>query len=224
MNDLYKNYIQSFEDEKAPLPTIMNESTTLEILNTYFHTNAGSIEEMQSIGIHNIFLYTIADNKKQFDIATIRKAQQEMALKPFIWKNFYIFRDFDTGNSSVQNASLKLLEDIPDYAVIILIVQNPQRLLSTIHSRTANYFEARKEENVSELDTIVELYKNNDIKWLLGSCFEREFSKEEVLYILSNVYKYEKSQRIQLIASGIHALENTHEKPKNILEMIILTK
>ena len=39
-----------------------------------------------------------------------------------------------------MNASLKILEEPPEYAIILLVVENPASILETIHSRTITLF------------------------------------------------------------------------------------
>ncbi len=39
-----------------------------------------------------------------------------------------------------MNALLKILEECPSYAIIILVVEDPETLLDTIHSRCINFY------------------------------------------------------------------------------------
>ena len=44
-------------------------------------------------------------------------------------------RDFDEATLKAMNAMLKILEEPPKYAIIILIVKNSESLIETIRSR-----------------------------------------------------------------------------------------
>jgi DNA polymerase III subunit delta' len=59
---------------------------------------------------------------------------------PYEKKHIYILRDFDEATREAMNATLKILEEPPEYAIIALVVKNPESLLETIHSRTLNLF------------------------------------------------------------------------------------
>lgn len=69
----------------------------------------------------------------------------------------YILRGFDTASTEAQNATLKLLEESPTYAIILLVVENPEGILETIHSRTITLFRRQPhevlEKNVRDMVT-----------------------------------------------------------------------
>jgi DNA polymerase III gamma/tau subunit len=63
-----------------------------------------------------------------------------------------------------MNASLKILEEPPEYAITLLVVENPENLLETIRSRTVSLFKkSRKISRNEELRNAIEKYKNDDI-------------------------------------------------------------
>jgi DNA polymerase-3 subunit delta' len=61
-------------------------------------------------------------------------------------------------NESSQNALLKVLEEPPQYATIILTVQNPGRIINTIHSRCT-----KVNFNSLSLEDIKSILNNNEI-------------------------------------------------------------
>jgi len=66
----------------------------------------------------------------------IREARRTLTLKPYQAKyRVALFLRFQEANDSAANALLKTLEEAPDYAVLILTVDNPEQLLPTIVSR-----------------------------------------------------------------------------------------
>jgi DNA polymerase-3 subunit delta' len=87
---------------------------------------------------------TILDEKKQLiphpdgeiRIPQIRELQKIFTLKPYQSKyRVAIFLRFHQANENASNALLKLLEEAPAHAVLILTADNPEQLLPTIVSR-----------------------------------------------------------------------------------------
>lgn len=69
-------------------------------------------------------------------IEQIREMQNKIIEKPIISnKKVYIINDADTMTKEAQNCLLKTLEEPPEYIVIILIVSNESKMLTTIKSR-----------------------------------------------------------------------------------------
>ena len=69
-------------------------------------------------------------------VEKIRYLIDSVMLKPTISnRSVFIIRDAEFMNESSQNALLKVLEEPPQYATIILTVQNQSRIINTIHSR-----------------------------------------------------------------------------------------
>ena len=66
----------------------------------------------------------------------IRALSENIMLKPTIsCRRAFIINDADTMNESAQNALLKILEEPPSYATIILVTSNKEKILMTIKSR-----------------------------------------------------------------------------------------
>jgi DNA polymerase-3 subunit delta' len=69
-------------------------------------------------------------------IGQIREMQNKIVEKPIISnKKVYIINDADLMTKEAQNCLLKTLEEPPEYIVIILIVSNENKMLTTIKSR-----------------------------------------------------------------------------------------
>ena len=69
-------------------------------------------------------------------VDSIRALSENIMLKPTISQNrVFIINDADCMNESAQNALLKILEEPPTYATIILITSNKEKILRTIKSR-----------------------------------------------------------------------------------------
>ena len=78
----------------------------------------------------------IAPDGKTLKVEQIRRMQEKIVEKPIISnRKVYLIDDADLMNEESQNCLLKTLEEPPKYAIIILIVSNESRILSTIKSR-----------------------------------------------------------------------------------------
>lgn len=81
--------------------------------------------------------FEISPQKKQISIDQIREIKRHIWQKPAKAKvKFVAVKDADMLTPEAQNALLKLLEEPPSHAVIILSTQRKQKLLPTIRSRT----------------------------------------------------------------------------------------
>ena len=81
------------------------------------------------------FIYIEPDGKV-IKIEQIREMQNKIVEKPIISnKKVYIINNADLMTKEAQNCLLKTLEEPPEYIVIILIVSNENKVLTTIKSR-----------------------------------------------------------------------------------------
>ena len=81
------------------------------------------------------FIYIEPDGKV-IKIEQIRIMQSKIIEKPVIsTKKVYIINNADLMTKEAQNCLLKTLEEPPEYIVIILIVSNENKILTTIKSR-----------------------------------------------------------------------------------------
>ena len=88
------------------------------------------------------FVYIEPDGKV-IKIEQIRELQTKVIEKPVNSnKKVYVINDADLMTKEAQNCLLKTLEEPPEYIVIILIVNNESKVLTTIKSRCMKiYFE-----------------------------------------------------------------------------------
>ena len=87
-------------------------------------------------GNHPDFTIVDTEDGKSIKINQIRLLQEEIAQKPIISSHkVYIVNDCDLMTVEAQNCLLKTLEEPPEYATIILVLSNENKLLSTIKSR-----------------------------------------------------------------------------------------
>lgn len=78
----------------------------------------------------------IVEGDKSIAVETVRQITAEIFLKPFHFpKKIYIIKDADKMTVQAQNALLKVFEEPPSYAILILVTSNVSMLLPTILSR-----------------------------------------------------------------------------------------
>jgi DNA polymerase-3 subunit delta' len=76
-------------------------------------------------------------DKKSIGVEPIRALNDDVAIRPFYsQKKVYIINEGDILTVEAQNAFLKTLEEPPEYAVFIIIVENSSVLLQTVLSRS----------------------------------------------------------------------------------------
>lgn len=78
----------------------------------------------------------IVEGEKSISVDTVREITSEIYLKPFHFsKKIYLVKDADKMTVQAQNALLKVFEEPPSYAILILLTSNLSLLLPTILSR-----------------------------------------------------------------------------------------
>lgn len=79
---------------------------------------------------------SISDVEDVIKVGDIRDLSENIILKPVKSnRRVFIINNADKMNESAQNALLKILEEPPAYATIILVLSNKEKLLRTIQSR-----------------------------------------------------------------------------------------
>lgn len=212
-------YINSILSDNATTPSMIDESNILILLSRITGKQLLSYEELIDENIVNIYLYDIPEDKKEFNIETVRRCIIDIELRPYKWKNIYILRYFDTATIQAQNALLKILEDCPQYAVIILEIENPNSILDTIKSRIINLTQTSIKDPMSNTGKdIIEFYKNQNHIGLAQSLYGFKCTSQEAILILQWVYPYLEKEDMIRCSNAIEWLSSTHENPWSILD------
>ena len=98
---------------------------------------------------HPDFMIIDSEDNKSIKIGQIRFLQEQIAEKPIISsRKVYIINNSDLMTVEAQNCLLKTLEEPPEYATIILVLSNENKLLNTIKSRCTkiNFHDISKED------------------------------------------------------------------------------
>ncbi len=76
-------------------------------------------------------------DRKSIGVEPIRALNDDVAIRPFYsQKKVYIINEGDILTPEAQNSLLKTLEEPPEYAVFIIVVENSGMLLQTVLSRS----------------------------------------------------------------------------------------
>ena len=135
----------------------------------------------------------------------------------------YIIESIDTASLEAMNGLLKILEEPPEYAIIILIVTNPEALIDTIRSRTITLFRAYKKRDLSDrLKDALDKYKNHDIAPLISYIYSEKLTGEDALDILIEVSRFADKTLLEKVESAMIHIFSVNESPKNILDRVFL--
>lgn len=132
----------------------------------------------------------LSPEKDAIKVDMIRGMSKEIFLLPTISKRkVFIIDDADSMNEQAQNALLKVLEEPPEYATIILIASNKEKLLNTIKSRVVEFkFEGLTKD---EIETITGKEISKDAYDFSNGSIEKviEFSNDESYEVAKEISK-----------------------------------
>ena len=88
-------------------------------------------------GNHPDIIYVTHEKPNTISVDEIREqVVDSMQVKPYSSKyKVYIIKDAEKMTEEAENALLKTIEEPPEYGVLILITNDPEKLLPTIRSR-----------------------------------------------------------------------------------------
>ncbi len=85
---------------------------------------------------HPDVIYVTHEKPGSVGVDDIRRLTDDVTIKPYRSPyKIYIVDDAEKMTPQAQNALLKTIEEPPEYAVFVLLADNPQRLLETVRSR-----------------------------------------------------------------------------------------
>ena len=216
-------YIDTVQSNTSTTPAMMSEKNILTLITKITSEHIMSFEELNAINSTNIFVYDIPEDKKEFNIETVRRCIIDIELKPYEWKNIYILRHFSTATIQAQNALLKILEECPIHAVILLEIDNPNSILETIRSRIINLTWQNELHGIYiTWEEIIWFYKNKEYKKLAQALYGLKCTSNEAIKILQWVYPYLWADEMRRCDHAIESLSLTHESPKSILDIFFL--
>ena len=168
----------------------------------------------------------ISNDEKVIKIDQIRDMNRRISEKPITSnKKVYIINNSDTMTKEAQNSLLKTLEEPPEYAVIILIASNENKLLNTIRSRTIkiNFNKLKYEELLEYVEkNNIEALKNNMLQFSDGSIakvLKIKENEENYLQIENLINNLDKKNLIYILNNS-EVLYKAKEEIYDILEYI----
>lgn len=170
--------------------------------------------------------YIIKPEKNIIKVEDIRNLISEIYLKPTkASRKCFIIDEADKMNESAQNALLKVLEEPPLYASIILVASNKEKLLGTIKSRVTEIkFDSLSEEQIKEIlgnefnEEIIK-YSRGSIKRALALADEGYISIAETI---EKAFLSKNFLKINREVEKIKENKNLKSNIKNILETVML--
>jgi DNA polymerase-3 subunit gamma/tau len=121
--------------------------------------NADRAEKLASSILKNAFKLEAAGITDMIPVSQIRRASYQLRLAPFGPRKFLLIENADRMQDAARNALLKILEEPPERAVIVLTTARAPALLPTILSRLRPYRFNRRDENV-ERDVIRRVFRD----------------------------------------------------------------
>ncbi len=124
----------------------------------------------------------ISPEKDLIKVEEIRNLISDIYIKPtYLKRKIFIIDDADKMNTNAQNALLKVLEEPPIYATIILIATNKEKIIKTIQSRVTEIkFNPLKDEEIEKI-----VGNNVNVKFARGSVGKAKELLENNYYDIS---------------------------------------
>lgn len=175
---------------------------------------------------NNADFNVIEPEKNIIKVDAIRNFESEVYLKPTIsLKKCFVINDADLMNESAQNALLKILEEPPLYATIILIASNKEKLLETIKSRVVSInFRALSDNEVREI--LGEDFNSEIIEFARGSVQKAlALANENYIDVASKLVDAFKTKDYLIINRRIEEIKSDKLLKQNIsivLESVLL--
>lgn len=169
----------------------------------------------------------LTDEDGSIKVGKIRELSENIMLKPVKSnKRVFVINNADLMNEAAQNALLKILEEPPAYATIILIVSNKEKILRTIKSRCTEI--KFSPLSISELE---EYYKNDNIdkelyRYARGSIGKLEKIKDstyiESVLQLEKALSYNDLLEMNKALTKIKDNKTVKENINEILDLLIV--
>lgn len=167
--------------------------------------------------LNNSDFKVIEPEKNSIKVDQIREMAKEIYLKPTMSsRKCFIIDEADMMNDSAQNALLKILEEPPLYATIVLITENKEKLLGTIKSRVINI----EFSNLSEKEIKVilgEKYSDELIQYASGSVGRAlELSNSNYINLAIEIVKTFATKNFLIINKEIEKIKSDKNLKTNI--------
>ncbi len=222
--DPLEYYIRSCEWVASTIASIIDAESARTIITRISWIHITDLSETITGNIPNVFSYTKEEEKKSLGIEVIRRFLVDISNKPYAGKAIYLLQDIHTASIEAMNSLLKILEEPPEYAIILLVTNEPNSLLETITSRTIHLH--RYEKNIPLPESVtkaIEAYFHGDYIPFITYLYETKYeSPQEAIHILHFALKFANSPLLQKIEAWLISLYHVNENPRNILDAVFL--
>jgi hypothetical protein len=89
-------YIETVRSAQSSTPAMMDEMSIFTLLSSITGQHIVSYEDLTEASVTSIFTYDIPEDKKEFNIETVRRCISDIDLMPYTGKHIYILRHFST--------------------------------------------------------------------------------------------------------------------------------
>lgn len=170
---------------------------------------------------NNADFFIIEPEKNIIKVDVIREFEKEVYLKPTISnRKCFIINDADLMNESAQNALLKILEEPPEYATIILLATKKEKLLNTIKSRVVTLnFNGLTDGEMREV--LGDKANDDIIKFSRGSVRDAlQMLDENYIDVASSLVKSFKTKDFLTINRKINDIKSDKDLKSNISSVL----
>lgn len=221
-NKVSHAYLIVGEDDSGKLTLAKAFAMALQCTNIDPNAN---IEDIDACGVCNSCKQFMSDNhpdvvyvqmtKNKFSIGIddIREqVNEDIIIKPYSSRyKIYIIDKAESLSEEAQNGLLKTLEEPPEYAIIILLSNNLERILETVQSRSV-YLNIRAVDKKLIKGYLMSEYKVPDYKAELNATFAQgnvgkainfalnesfEDTIEEVVKVLEKINSFDNNEIIE---------------------------
>ena len=169
----------------------------------------------------------ISDTDDVIKVGEIRSLSENIILKPVKSnRRVFVINNADKMNEAAQNALLKILEEPPAYATIILVLSNKEKILRTIQSRCLEIHFSKL-----SIEEMKQYYEGQNISENLFQYARGSIGKLEKIKnsnYIENVMELEKALSYQDLLEMNRALtkikenKTIKEEIQDILELLIV--
>ncbi len=217
--------IATFQKRWPTIPHLLDEESILECIRAFSNIHMASLDEYRDVLPDNIFIYEKWEERKSLGVEDIRRCIGDISLRPYSWKALYILRNFDDASPEAMNACLKLFEEPPEYAIILLWVENPEKLLETIRSRTIHHPRKTIDNQLPDtVRTYIREYFEGSQDGLIQYLYATQHDTLTALTILRESMYYAPWDLLLSIETAIIEIYQVHENPRNILDRVFLCR
>lgn len=218
-----QSLMTSLQKQWPTIPIILDEESLLQCVRDFTHMHITNLDESHTGLLENVFLYEKSEEKKHMSIADIRRFLEDISVQPYSPKALYILRDFDEATPEAMNACLKVFEEPPDYAIILMSVKNPESILETIHSRTLLQFRWRDTSTLTpELISMINGYFSGNPWGFITYLYKAKYDLSLALEILRESMQYADAKLLGSMEESLIHLFQVNENPRNILDRVFI--